>query len=195
MSDRAGILARLRAVAVEATPLPELAGDWTTSTDPAAWFGDVLASVGGDCRAVADHRALAAGVEQLCRKLAATRVVSEVDGVAGALGAGEGGGSVAPSEVQLAIVRGEWAVAENAAVWVSDAMVTERATLFLSEHVALVVDRERLLSNMHEAYERIDVAACRFGAFISGPSKTADIEQALVIGAHGPRSLTVFLVG
>ncbi len=49
-------------------------------------------------------------------------------------------------------------------------------------------------SNRHEAYQRIEVGN-GFGCFISGPSKTADIEQALVIGAHGPRSATVFLIG
>ncbi len=47
---------------------------------------------------------------------------------------------------------------------------------------------------MHQAYERLTLARPGFRIFISGPSKTADIEQALVIGAHGPRSTTVFLI-
>lgn len=47
---------------------------------------------------------------------------------------------------------------------------------------------------MHEAYKRIDTGEYGYGVFISGPSKTADIEQALVMGAHGARSVTVILV-
>lgn len=51
---------------------------------------------------------------------------------------------------------------------------------------------------MHAAYDRIAAleaaAAYGFSTFIAGPSKTADIEQSLVLGAHGPISLTVFLL-
>jgi L-lactate dehydrogenase complex protein LldG len=48
---------------------------------------------------------------------------------------------------------------------------------------------------MHQAYDALTFGRAEFGTFIAGPSKTADIEQSLVIGAHGPRSLTVFCIG
>ena len=59
----------------------------------------------------------------------------------------------------------------------------------------LVVPADRIVHNLHEAYQQIRFEGPRFGAFIAGPSKTADIEQSLVIGAHGPKSTTVFVVG
>ena len=89
---------------------------------------------------------------------------------------------------------GELAVAENAAVWVSDEVVAQRVLYFLTQHLVLFVPAKRLLHNMHEAYGELEIGSTRFGAFVSGPSKTADIEQSLVIGAHGARSLHVFLV-
>ena len=97
--------------------------------------------------------------------------------------------------VDLAILSGSLAVAENAAVWVDDQGVDHRVLYFLSQHLALVVPRASLVHNMHEAYERITPQQRPFGSFISGPSKTADIEQSLVIGAHGARTLNVFLIG
>lgn len=46
---------------------------------------------------------------------------------------------------------------------------------------------------MHEAYKRVEGTDYKYGFFVSGPSKTADIEQALVFGAHGPMNVLVVL--
>ena len=61
----------------------------------------------------------------------------------------------------------------------------------ITKHLVLVIEEKSLVPYMHQAYEKIE--NFNFGVFISGPSKTADIEQSLVIGAHGALSLTVFL--
>lgn len=47
---------------------------------------------------------------------------------------------------------------------------------------------------MHQAYDCIGNQEYGFGTFISGPSKTADIEESLVIGTHGARGLMVFIM-
>ena len=85
-------------------------------------------------------------------------------------------------------------VAENGAVWIASGDPVLRAALFLAASVVIVVAEENLVDDLHQAYERLDVHAHPYGAFIAGPSKTADIEQALVIGAHGPKELTLVVV-
>lgn len=93
----------------------------------------------------------------------------------------------------LAVIRGEIGIAENGCVWIPQ-NVTHRVLYFIAEYVVIMLDRKNIVNNMHEAYDRIGPNDSSFGVFISGPSKTADIEQALVIGAHGARGLTVLLV-
>lgn len=85
-------------------------------------------------------------------------------------------------------------VAENGAVWIATSETVFRAALFLALRVVIVVHEADLVDDLHQAYERIDVRSHSFGAFVAGPSKTADIEQSLVIGAHGPKELTLVLV-
>lgn len=94
----------------------------------------------------------------------------------------------------VAIVDSKLGVCENGCVWVEQ-RTRLRAQLFISEHLVVLIDRNTLVNNMHEAYRRVREFApsTPFSGFISGPSKTADIEQALVMGAHGARSLTVLI--
>ena len=97
--------------------------------------------------------------------------------------------------LELAIIPGVFAVAENGAVWVDDAVLPQRAIFVITEHLVLVVNATHVVSDMHRAYELLAARPVAYGVFISGPSKTADIEQALVIGAQGARSLAVLLIG
>ena len=93
----------------------------------------------------------------------------------------------------VAIVRGAFGVAENGAVWIPRTF-RHKALLFIPEALVILLDRTQIVCTMHEAYSREDFDTYDFGSFIAGPSKTADIEQALVIGAHGPRDVSVILL-
>lgn len=92
----------------------------------------------------------------------------------------------------LAIVEGHFGVAENGAVWITR-QVKHKTLYFISNSLVMLIDRNSIVNNMHEAYKRTENMTYDFGAFISGPSKTADIEQALVLGAHGPVKVLVVL--
>jgi len=96
--------------------------------------------------------------------------------------------------VELAIIRAHFGVAENSALWVTDDILGQRVTPFIAQYLAIVVNKSDILANMHQAYKRIGNQEYGFGTFIAGPSKTADIEQSLVLGAHGARGLIVFLL-
>ncbi|MEO5594343.1 MAG: LUD domain-containing protein [Chitinophagaceae bacterium] len=97
-------------------------------------------------------------------------------------------------DVEVAIIKGEFAVAENSAIWITASSFKTRALPFICQHLVVVLHPQNIVHNMHEAYEKIADDGYDYGVFIAGPSKTADIEQSLVLGAHGPKSMTVFLV-
>lgn len=97
-------------------------------------------------------------------------------------------------DVELAIIEARLAVAENGAVWLTEDVMGHRVLPYIAQHLAVIVREKSIISTMHDAYAKIASEDYGFGGFIGGPSKTADIEQALVLGAHGPLSMTVYLI-
>jgi L-lactate dehydrogenase complex protein LldG len=94
----------------------------------------------------------------------------------------------------LAIVEGIIGVAENGALWITEKELGGiRVLPFITQHLVMIISEKSLVGTMHEAYKIIGSPTEDFGVFIAGPSKTADIEQSLVIGAQGARSLLVII--
>ena len=100
-------------------------------------------------------------------------------------------------KVDVGVVQGSFGVAENGCIWIPQTM-KERALCFASENLVIILNKSDIVNNMHEAYDIIEknpgyFEPYKFGTFISGPSKTADIESALVYGAQAARSVVVIL--
>ena len=95
----------------------------------------------------------------------------------------------------VGIIRGQFGVAENGCIWIPQTM-KEKAICFISENLVILLPKSQIVNNMHEAYKRIefDKEYDGYGTFISGPSKTADIAQVLVMGAQAARSATILLL-
>lgn len=194
--SRDEILGRIRGQKLAAAAPPDLHESWIQFADPEGQYAEVLKFVGGEAQFPLDLPALDRSLAEIDYFRDARTVVNLVPGLSGGTLDLE---SVSdPHElagVDVAIVPGEFAVAENGAVWVSGRRVRQRAVCFLTQRLVLVVPRSELVQTMHDAYDRLRFDGAGYGVFISGPSKTADIEQSLVIGAHGSRSLIVALVG
>lgn len=98
------------------------------------------------------------------------------------------------NDVHTVLLKANIAVAENGAIWVTNREMGNSVLPFICEELVLVVDKSHIVYSMHDAYHLIGDDDYQFGVFIAGPSKTADIEQSLVIGAHGPLSLKVYVI-
>jgi L-lactate dehydrogenase complex protein LldG len=159
-------------------------------------FRSVLDSVGGECYLAADCAAARELVAASGILSSPGQVCSYVKEIAPGNFDAEARADVRECrDVRVTLVRGELGVAENGAVWVDGSRLRHRGLLFLTESLVLVLDGRTIVPDMESAYERIDFGRLRCGYFISGPSKTADIEQCLVIGAHGAKSLVVVIIG
>jgi L-lactate dehydrogenase complex protein LldG len=191
--SRSRILSAVKANQPEQMELPVIKNfqqGFSSLTDK---FSEILKGIGGNVHEVTDY----AEISQIlmARFPEANRIISTVAELSSIeKGTTDYEDPHSLEDVDLAIISSPLAVAENGSVWITDSHVPQRVLPFICQHLAVVVNKETLVSTMHEAYDKIGNLDYGFSVFIAGPSKTADIEQSLVLGAHGPKSMTVFLV-
>jgi L-lactate dehydrogenase complex protein LldG len=189
MSSREKILSAIAAnkPALKEMPVPAIS-EITNYDDKAAKFISTLEGIGGKVQQLKDENELRSII---------SNEISEGYSILNAIDAGNKAGMMSATElesVHKAYLKATVGVAENGAVWISETQMVNRLLPFICQHLIIVLERKDIVSTMHHAYQQINVFEEGFGAFIAGPSKTADIEQSLVIGAHGARSLTVYLM-
>jgi L-lactate dehydrogenase complex protein LldG len=189
------ILHRLGNRVVRSSPLPQI--DETKLTrfdDPVAKFREMLEIVGGQSHCIEQAKEAQEILDSLPEFRDAKQIASLVpDVLQGNVDASSVDDPHTLESLDWVVARGEFMVAENGAIWVDGATLPHRVLLFIPQYLAIVVPRSQVVHHMHEAYARIGRPEPGFGVFVSGPSKTADIEQSLVLGAHGCRTLQVFL--
>lgn len=194
MTSRAQILSAVKENQPELLPLPDISHLLEIETqDLVSEFTRVIEGIGAKVFQVNSYQEI---INQLKEdfKIGVIRVVStlkEFDEIAKPF---DGLDNHELANVELMILPTHFAVAENGASWVDDELFKERVLPFIPQHLVFIVEKEKIVPTMHQAYQLIGDKKYSYGTFIAGPSKTADIEQSLVLGAHGPRSLRVFVI-
>ena len=193
MSSKEDILKKYRANIREKFEMPDLSDiKAITYPDPLLQFMNMTKSVGGNAIEVESGR----DVNELIKELYpdAKEIASNLPEITIATrNPDEVGRARDLNGTDVGIIRGEFGVAENACVWIPQTM-KEKAVCFISENLVILLPKSQIVNNMHEAYSRIKFNDYGYGTFISGPSKTADIAQVLVMGAQAARSATVLLL-
>ena len=193
MASKEDILKKYRSNIREQFDMPDLSDiQAVTYPNPLLQFMNMTKSVGGNAIEVEAGR----DVNELIRELFpdAKEIASNLPEITIATrNPDEVGRARDLNGTDVGIIRGSFGVAENACVWIPQTM-KEKAVCFISENLIILLPKSQIVNNMHEAYLRIEFNDYGYGTFISGPSKTADIAQVLVMGAQAARSATVLLL-
>jgi L-lactate dehydrogenase complex protein LldG len=193
MSTREIILEAVLKNQPPAIPLPDVSHFKGNTEDLVKKYMDVFKTIGGTTILVDDMATLKTMLhEQFDVSKRILTTLPELDDVAELLSTSDDLHSL--ENIELAIIKAHFAVAENGAVWLTEEVMGQRIIPYICQHLAVIVNAETIVPTLHEAYEIIGEGDYGFGGFIGGPSKTADIEQALVLGAHGPLTMTVFIL-
>ena len=191
MGSKDEIFARIKAHGIDRVERPEMTFTPLVYPDPLVQFEKILKAVGANYvlldkgqdvnkvirKAYPDAKSIASNLPEITCATVNPDMLNDPRELNG---------------TDVGVVRGEFGVLENGMVWIKR-QTSYKALLFIAEALVVILDRTRLVNNMHEAYTQPDFDDYEYGSFIAGPSKTADIEQALVIGAHGARGVTVIL--
>ena len=196
-SSRQAILDRIRTRAVEGPPLPEIDhSQLITFESLIDQFCKAAEGVGAACHRVSRYADVNDTLMDLDPFRSARRVASLVpEAVSGNTDLRMFDDPHYLKGLDWLIAKGSFGVAENGAIWMQMEGNPHRVSLFITQYLAIVLPAAEIVPHMHAAYQRLgDQIKQSFGVFVSGPSKTADIEQSLVLGAHGCRTLNILLV-
>ena len=195
MSNKDDILKRYRANVREKYDMPDLSDiKATTYPNPLVQFVKMTEMVGGQVIEVDPGRDINVLIKELFPD--AKEIASNLPEITIATRNPDTVGRARDlNGTDVGIIRGKFGAAENACIWIPQTM-KEKAVCFISENLIILLPKSQIVNNMHEAYKRIefDNEYDGYGTFISGPSKTADIAQVLVMGAQAARSATVLLL-
>lgn len=193
MSSKEDILKKFRANVHEKFDMPSLDDiKATTYPDPLVQFIRMSESVGGQVLEVAEGRDINVLIRDLFPD--AKEIASNLPEITIATRNPDTVGRARDlNGTDVGIIRGKFGVAENGCIWVPQE-TKEKAVCFISENLVILLPKNQIVNNMHEAYKRIEFNDYGYGTFISGPSKTADIAQVLVMGAQAARSVTILLL-
>lgn len=195
MSSKEDILKKYRANIRQQFDMPDLSDiKAITYPDPLLQFMNMTKSVGGNAIEVESGR----DINELIRELYpdAKEIASNLPEITIATRNPDTVGRARDlNGTDVGVIRGKFGVAENGCIWIPQQM-KEKVVCFISENLIILLPKSQIVNNMHEAYKRIefDKTYDGYGTFISGPSKTADIAQVLVMGAQAARSVTVLLL-
>jgi L-lactate dehydrogenase complex protein LldG len=195
MDARQSILSALKRQVIPQTELPEVvSGPWIEFEDCVSKFCEMVEFSGGRSHRVGSRNEVLGQLENYPEFSNARLIFSAIEEVPGNVKMDDFKHPHELDPLDFVIYPGDFAVAENGAIWLTDRNVKHRVCFFITQYLVLVVSADRIVHNMHQAYDRLKPPLDSFGLFCAGPSKTADIEQSLVIGAHGCRGLEVFIV-
>ncbi len=190
MSSRDKILNAIAANQPELVAPPTIDLDSVISyQDNYIQFKTVLESIGGKVELIPDISIV--NNQLLSEKANGKLIINTLDETDKQL---ENFSSFELEKLEKVCIKATLGVAENGAVWLYESQMINRLLPFICQHLILVINKADIVPTMHHAYQKIDIAKEGFGIFIAGPSKTADIEQSLVIGAHGARTATIYVI-
>lgn len=193
MDSKQYILDSLRKNTKEVFARPTVTIDHIKYEDRIGQFKAILEAVGGLAYEIKEGEDLSEVITRLFPE--AKRIASNLEGVTCAtFNPDEASTPRELNGTDLVVFRGDIGVCENGAVYYEQAF-RHRAIYFIAEAICVILDKSKLVDTMHEAYALVgNELKGEFRGFISGPSKTADIEQSLVMGAHGARQCVVLLI-
>lgn len=195
MSSKEELLNRLRSNVRETYDMPDLGFEKTVFADPVVEFKKQLTTAAG-ARWIEMKEGDDVNMKVREAYPDAVLICSSVAGVQASLNPDEVTAAADLEGTDVGVVEGGVSCAENACIWVPMNMV-QKAVCFMAERLIIIIDEKNIVNNMHEAYAALEAMGQTshygFGCFISGASKTADIEQSLVYGAQAAKELTVII--